>query len=199
MKSRIIQNEPEQPTPDPSIADVTPANRARSTGVAARMGRWSARHRKIAVFGWLAFVISSFVIGIAVMPMKTIETKDAAIGEAGKANRVIDDAFDLDRTGLAEYVVVQSKTSTVDDPAFRATVADAVDALSRFDEVDKLQSPLATGNEGQVSADRHAALITFSPRGSYAEAALYIDSITDAVEGVQTAHPDFYVGEAGVS
>ena len=27
-----------------------------STNIAARMGRWSARHRKIAIFGWLAFV-----------------------------------------------------------------------------------------------------------------------------------------------
>ena len=30
------------------------------------MGRWSARHRKTAIFGWLAFVIVSFAIGIAV-------------------------------------------------------------------------------------------------------------------------------------
>ena len=29
-----------------------------STNVAARMGRWSARHRKIAIWGWLAFVIA---------------------------------------------------------------------------------------------------------------------------------------------
>ena len=30
----------------------------RSTNIAARMGRWSARHRKTAIFGWLAFVIA---------------------------------------------------------------------------------------------------------------------------------------------
>ena len=33
---------------------------------AARMGRWSASHWKTAVFGWLAFVVASFVIGNAV-------------------------------------------------------------------------------------------------------------------------------------
>ena len=27
-----------------------------STNIAARMGRWSASHRKTAIFGWLAFV-----------------------------------------------------------------------------------------------------------------------------------------------
>ncbi len=35
----------------------------RSDNFAARMGRWSARHRKIAVFGWLAFVVAAVVIG----------------------------------------------------------------------------------------------------------------------------------------
>ena len=28
-----------------------------SKSLAARMGRWSAAHRKTAIFGWLAFVI----------------------------------------------------------------------------------------------------------------------------------------------
>ena len=37
-----------------------------STNVAARMGRWSARHRKTAIFGWLAFVVAAFAVGIAV-------------------------------------------------------------------------------------------------------------------------------------
>ncbi len=34
-----------------------------STNVAARMGRWSATHRKTAIIGWFAFVIASFAIG----------------------------------------------------------------------------------------------------------------------------------------
>ena len=46
-----------------------------STNVAARMGRWSAKHRKTAIFGWLAFVIASFAIGGAV-GMKTIDPND---------------------------------------------------------------------------------------------------------------------------
>ncbi|MGB0097128.1 MAG: hypothetical protein WBP81_31880 [Solirubrobacteraceae bacterium] len=34
--------------------------------VAARMGRWSASQGKIAIFGWLAFVIAAIAIGTAV-------------------------------------------------------------------------------------------------------------------------------------
>ena len=140
-----------------------------SKNIAARMGGWSASHWKTATFGWLAFVIASFAVGIAV-PMQMIEKKDAAVGEAGKANKIIDDAFDLDRNGQGELVIVQSKTKTVDDPAFRAVIADEVAALAKFDKVDKLHSPLAAGNEGQISPDRHSALIIFSPRGTYDEA-----------------------------
>ncbi|HEX6725670.1 MAG TPA: MMPL family transporter [Gaiella sp.] len=169
-----------------------------SKGFAARMGRWSASHWKTATFGWLAFVIASFALGIAV-PMTMIEKKDAAVGEAGKANRILDEAFDLDENGLGEMVIVQSKTATVDDPAFRAAIDDAIGALSGFDEVGKLRSPLAPGNEGQISPDRHAALISFTPRGTYDEAVLYIDSIVAATAKVQQEHPDFYVAEVGVS
>jgi hypothetical protein len=64
-----------------------------SRNIAARMGRWSASHWKTATFGWLAFVIASFAIGIAV-PVKMIEQRDAAVGEAGKANRIVDESFD---------------------------------------------------------------------------------------------------------
>ena len=169
-----------------------------SKGLAARMGRWSASHWKTATFGWLAFVIASFAVGIAV-PMKVIDKTDAAVGEAGKANRIVDEAFDLDTSGLGEMVIVQSKTKTVDDPEFRATINEAVGALSGFEEVEKLQSPLAPGNEGQISADRHSVLIQFVPHGTYDEAVLYIDSIVAATAKVQKAHPDFYVAEVGVS
>ena len=169
-----------------------------SNNIAARMGRWSASHWKTATFGWLAFVVVSFAIGI-VAPMQMIEKKDAAVGEAGKANQILDAGFDLDNEGQGELVVIQSKTKTVDDPAFRATINDTLDSLAGFEQVTMLHSPLAPGNEGQISPDRHSVLITFSPHGTYLEASLYIDTIVAATANVQKAHPDFYVAEAGVS
>ncbi len=175
---------------------MSPLNQSKN--LAARMGRWSASHWKTATFGWLAFVIASFAIGIAV-PMKMIEQKDAAVGEAGKANKLIDQSFDLDKNGVGELVIVRSATKTVDDPEFRATINDSINAISGFKQVKNVNSPLTAGNEGQVSNDRHAVLITFIPQGTYAEAALYIDTIVAATANVQKAHPDFYVAEAGVS
>jgi RND superfamily putative drug exporter len=166
-----------------------------STNIAARMGRWSARHRKTAIFGWLAFVIASFVIGSAV-GLQTIDETDFNVGEARRGDHIIrDGGFKLDEQ--SEYALVQSASRTVDDPAFRAVVDEAVDALDSFPQVTKLSSPLAAGNEGQISKDGHSALIQFTPKGSYDEAAAYIDSITAATEKVQEANPDYYVGQAG--
>jgi RND superfamily putative drug exporter len=167
----------------------------RSTNLAARMGRWSARHRKTAIFGWLAFVIASFAIGTAV-GMKTIDQNDFNVGEARTGDHIIrDGGFSLDEQ--SEYVLVESKTKTAGDPAFRAVVDDVVSTLGGFRQVTKLRSPLEASNQGQISEDGHSALVQFSPKGDYDQAIGYIDSITAAVGKVQKAHPDFYVGEAG--
>jgi len=159
------------------------------------MGRWSAGHRKTAIFGWLAFVVAAFAVGIAV-PLQSIDETDWNVGEARKGDHIIrDGGFALDEQ--SEFVLVQSGTRTVDDAAFRAVVNDALVALRGFDEVTKLRSPLTAGNEGQISEDRHSALIQFSPEGSYDEAVTYIDSITAATEKVQEENPGYYVGQAG--
>jgi hypothetical protein len=49
-----------------------PVNTNIHTNIAARMGRWSASHRKVAIFGWFAFVIAAIAIGTAV-GQKSIE------------------------------------------------------------------------------------------------------------------------------
>jgi RND superfamily putative drug exporter len=166
-----------------------------STNIAARMGRWSASHRKTAIFGWLAFVVASFVLGSAV-GLQTIDETDFNVGEARRGDHIIrDGGFKLDEQ--SEYVLVQSASKTVEDPAFRAVVGEAIATLDSFPQVTKLRSPLAAGNEGQISKDGHSALIQFSPKGSYDEAVVYIDSIVAATAKVQEANPDFYVGQAG--
>ena len=139
-----------------------------STNVAARMGRWSARHRKTAIFGWLAFVVASFVVGTAV-GLRTIDESDYNVGEARQGDHIIrDGGFRLDEQ--SELVLVESKTLTADDPAFRAVVGQAVAMLGGFRQVTSVQSPYTAGNEGQISKDGHAALIQFTPEGSFEEA-----------------------------
>ncbi len=108
-----------------------------STNLAARAGRWSARHRKIAILGWLGLVVIAVVAGKAV---GTIELKhdDAIAGESGRATRLIDREFG---PRASETVLVQSDTLTADAPAFRTAVADVLDRIRSFAVVGDVDSP----------------------------------------------------------
>src|SRR5215211_41735 len=51
MKTRVIQDDPDEPTTHEDRAEA-PVEQERSTNLAGRMARWSAHHRKKAVFGF---------------------------------------------------------------------------------------------------------------------------------------------------
>ena len=51
-----------------------------NSSLAARAGRWSARHKKTAFFGWLAFVAIAFVLGSSA-GLKTMDDSDQGAGE----------------------------------------------------------------------------------------------------------------------
>ena len=168
----------------------------RSNNFAARMGRWSASHWKTAVFGWLAFVIASFVIGNA-LGTKYLEDGDFAVGESKKANTIIEAGFPANDDEMGEIVLVQSDKYKVDDPRFKAVVAEVTQTLEQFPEVSELESTANSGNPDLISKDRHAAQVTFKPKGDFDQASLYIDKIVDKVDEVQQKHDDFYVAELG--
>ena len=88
--------------------------------LAARAGRWSAAHRKTAIFGWLAFVIVAFVIG-GNLGTKTLDEKDLGVGDSGRATKIVDKAFP---EVAGEQVLIQSKTQKATDPSYRAAVRD---------------------------------------------------------------------------
>src|SRR5436190_2390741 len=203
MKTRVMQNEPDEPaTPKASAVGDARANHV--THFAARMGGWSASHWKTAVIGWLVFVALSVAVGIQV-GTKQINQTDANVGESHTADRIISDAgFSVDKQGNStkeqgEMVLIQSRTSTVNDAAFRVVIAAAVNAVQSFPQVSKLVSPLASGRSDLISKDGHSALIQFTPKGSYKEVVGYIDPIVAAVDKVEASHPGFYVQSAGVS
>ena len=87
--------------------------------LAARAGRWSAAHWKTATFAWIAFVIASVAIGSAVGVVKLSDAENAT-GEASRAQAILQSAGFSQPAD--ENVLVQSKTLTVADPAFRATI-----------------------------------------------------------------------------
>src|SRR3954462_9001595 len=99
-----------------------------SNNLAARMGRWSARHRKIAIFGWLGLVVLAVVIGKAAGTVELTQN-DAIPGESGRATRLIDAEF---AQKASETVLVQSTKLTADDAAFRGAVGDVIRSVRGF-------------------------------------------------------------------
>ncbi len=168
----------------------------RSNNIAARMGRWSATHRKKAIFGWLAFVVLSVAIG-AFVGTKQIDQNNSNVGEAHRADQMLLDAgFQIDPQ--TEFVLIQSKTRTFDDAAFKSVVQDTIVAVQPHRAVfTNLKSPLDPRNRTQVSNDGHTALVEFTMKGTDKEAKKVIDPVVKATDGVQAKHPDFYVSEAG--
>ena len=82
--------------------------------LAARMGRWSADHWKTATFGWLAFVVAAFALGMA--GTKSIDPNAAGPRESGRMDRILDAGFDRP---AEESVLVQSRTLSASDPRSR--------------------------------------------------------------------------------
>ena len=140
-----------------------------SNNIAARMGRWSANHWKTAVFGWLAFVVASVVIGGAV-GTKYLEDDDLAVGEAATATKMIEAGFPKAADEQGEIVLIQSKTLKADDPAFKAVIADVAKTVDGFPQARKLDTPLDAGHADLVSDDGHSAMVQYQPVGTYDEA-----------------------------
>jgi uncharacterized membrane protein YdfJ with MMPL/SSD domain len=192
MKTRIIQDDPGEPE---RRKDVQTPEPVRSRNLAGRMGAWSAQHQKTAIFGWFAFVIVAFALGIVTGTTK-IDQDTSGVGESGRADRILDAGF---QQPASESVLIQSDTVEVTDPAFRAAIQDVVTRVSKLESVQNLRSPLEPENEGQVAESGRAVLVEFQIRGDPDDAANKIDPIVAAVSDAKEAHPTFFIGSFGVS
>ena len=164
-----------------------------SRNLAARMGRWSARHWKTATFGWLAFVVVALVAGNA-LGTKNIDPNDTLPGESGRMTRILDAGFEQPAN---ESVLVQSRTLTADDRRFQAAVRDVVRRVAAIDVVANVRSPLEEENRGQISRDGRSALVQFDIRGDAEKATEKIDPVLAAVADARTAHRELFIGEFG--
>jgi uncharacterized membrane protein YdfJ with MMPL/SSD domain len=162
--------------------------------LAARAGRWSAAHWKTATVGWLLLVAVAVALGTAVGTKKLSDAEQAS-GETARAERILYAAGFKRRA--SESVLVQSRTLTARDPAFRRTVHAVVAALGASPEVMRLRSPLARGAAGQIAADGRSALVQFELRGKESTSADRVQPVLDAVASVQRSHPAFTVEELG--
>src|SRR4051794_6665522 len=158
------------------------------------MGRWSAEHRKLAIGGWIAFVILSFVIGGAV-GTKSPADDNSRVGDSGKAMQLVDDHFPTENT---ESVIVQApRGGHATGRAVKAAVSDTIAAVAKDKHVYEIKSPYAKGNASQISRDGRSVLVNFKLHGTSDQASDAIGPILDATHRVARDNPGVYVGQFG--
>jgi uncharacterized membrane protein YdfJ with MMPL/SSD domain len=161
--------------------------------LALRAGRWSAAHRKTAIFGWLAFVVVAFVIGGAI-GVKKLKNSDSGTGESRQAQRMLDKA-DVGQNAT-ENVIVQSRSGApVTDAAVRAGVRDVVNRLQQERNVRNLKSPVV--HRDQISKDGRSALVQFDIAGDADNADKKVGAMLSQVSAAQKAHPQLRIEEFG--
>src|SRR5919198_777615 len=169
------------------------SQRVHANTFAARAGRWSAQHRKTAIWGWIAFVVVAFVIGGAVGVKKP--TDYIGPGDSGRADQLALDHFPKD---ASESVLVQApQGGSANDAAVRKAVADTIAAVRGKDRVAEIKSPYAKGNESQVAKDGRSVLVNFKVRGDDDQTSDAIDPVVAAVDRVKAQNQSVFVGEFG--
>ena len=166
----------------------------RRAPVVERMAGWSVRHRKTAVFGWLALVALVFVGGQA-LGTKSLPAYDA--GQTGQAEQA------LHRLGVVapavEDILIQARApgrTFASDPAMRQAARQVAAALARLPRAaTDIRSPL--GHRALVSADGRSALVTFQVPGPADDQATAVAPALSAVAAVQARYPGLQIAEGG--
>src|SRR3954454_6789654 len=135
-----------------------------SRNLAARAGRWSSRHRKAAIIGWVLFVVLAVVVDGKV-GQNDLDESAAGSGESKRGDMIVEAAGFPERSG--EQVLVQGKGAVrAGDPDVTAAVRDVVGRLKRIEGVTAIESPLDRATRaGTVSRDRRSVVVNFELRG----------------------------------
>jgi uncharacterized membrane protein YdfJ with MMPL/SSD domain len=164
--------------------------------LAARAGRWSAKHRKAAILGWVLFVVLAVVVGGKV-GQNNLDESAAGRGESKRGDMIVEAAGFPEKAG--EQVLVQGKgTVRAGDPEMTATVRDVVTRLERIDGVTQIESPLdPAARVNTVSKDGRSVVVNFAMPGSDEHVRKLVEQPLAAVAAVRAAHPDVRVEQFG--
>ncbi|MCK9898914.1 MMPL family transporter [Frankia sp. Cpl3] len=175
-----------------------------ATHLAARAARWSVRHRRLAISGWLLGVVLLTVLG-SLVGTHTLKDSDYSVGEDGRAQRTLaDHGF---ATPASESVLIQRPQPAADraavlaDAGLRAAIGDVSARITATGEVDGLRAPIplpdAEADPNLVSTDLRSVLVTFEMRGDEETAADRIEPVLAAVDAAAQEHPGLLVEQVG--
>ena len=166
-------------------------------GIAARAGHWSARHRAVAIAGWLVFVLLAATIGGSV-GTKKLTNSELRTGESAAAARALDHAG-FSRPAAEQVLVQRRGSGNVLSSDGRSAIGEVVRAVTATGRVQRIRSPLAPGNGGQLSRDGRSALVLFNMKGKAETAHDRVQPVLDQVARIARAHPDLRIEQFGTA
>ncbi|MFG3256083.1 MMPL family transporter [Streptomyces sp. NPDC048172] len=161
------------------MRDGTRNTQRRASGLAGRLGGWSTRHRKTAIFGWLLFVVIASVLG-GMTGLTEPDPHEQTAGDTAKAMEIMDDA------GIKGHPSESVMISSEAKGGWRGAAGDLRAALKDTGEVQKLQQALP-------SEDGRAGLVTFEMKKDdeqLKEDEKPADKVIAAVDKVREQHRD---------
>jgi uncharacterized membrane protein YdfJ with MMPL/SSD domain len=175
-----------------------------SLSFTARLARFSAHNRWKVVISWVvALVIFGALQGIFPLNSTTgVELLNNPESEQGW-DALKEHGIQDERHGR-ETVVIQSSSTTVDDPGFQSVVQSTTDALRANSDVVanatnyyELSGQNPDAANDLVSSDRKTTIIPVTLTGSLEDASHNGDEMLDIIHGQQDAHQDFTILTGG--
>ena len=151
------------------------------------LARSTARHPWLTIGIWVLAIVISIILRAALFEDAiTTEFAFTSNPDSKVADELIEDRFLGGPKGTNEVVIVQSETSTVDDPAYREFVEGVFGKLVALGPDAIRQETLVNYYQGQapflVSEDRRTTIMPFTMAGEFDDASDNIPKVIDIVE-----------------
>jgi RND superfamily putative drug exporter len=166
-----------------------------------RVATWSARHRWPVVAAWFVFTFGLFATSVAMGGTRTLSQMGG--GPARTESAMADQVFAAAGTRTPSedlYLVIRSSTLKTTDPAYRATVADAVARLAATADatghpaVAGLADPYAApASAGLFSADGTSVRLVGQLTGDAATVASKAAALRPVIAQIETSNPAFEI------
>jgi len=162
-------------------------------GFAARVGSWSARHKKSVLAAWLVFIAAAVALGGAVGTDKLTEA-DQYTGQSGRAEKTLEQHFPK---AAQEEALISSPTLEASDPAFQAAIRDVRARVAQVAVVRNIKAATDKDGADLISKDGHSALVEFDIKGDASTAGDRVAPVQKAIADAQRAHPELKIQEFG--
>jgi RND superfamily putative drug exporter len=135
-------------------------------GTVARIARWSSKHRRTVILGWVALLVVTLGISGAI-GTKYSNNFSLPGTESQKTTDLLKRDFPA-QAGDQDTIVLHARQGSVTDPAIKARVQPVLDRIAKMPHVTGVASPFAAGGSDAISKDDRIAFatVTFDQRAN---------------------------------